>query len=160
MYILVISAHAQFFRIGVAGVTGGRVARRFSISSAGPAATVASCPQEKLIRGPLMAQRKNGPNSDATTKAYAYYEWMDRAKEERLPEIYCLGVHPLSASCTRGPGGGGEAEKAGRRCRSAETRRGRKTRGRRETETQRKGRKTEEEGEEEERAKAKEEKGG
>ncbi|KAG7208217.1 hypothetical protein KM043_016564 [Ampulex compressa] len=29
---------------------------------------------------------------DRTTKAYAYYEWMDEAKEEWMPEIYCLGA--------------------------------------------------------------------
>ena len=38
---------------------------------------------------------------------------MDRAKEERMPEIYCLGVHPLSprvAHVDQGPGGGGGVE--------------------------------------------------
>lgn len=43
------------FRIDI--VSPGRVARRFSISS-GCSAAVASRLQEKLIRGPLMAQQK------------------------------------------------------------------------------------------------------
>lgn len=92
-----------------------RVARRFSISSAGAAAAVASCPQEKLIRGPLMAQRKTDPTATRQQKLmHIMNGWTGRRKNGCQKYIASVCTHsPRVAHVDPRPGGGGEAEKGG-----------------------------------------------
>ena len=130
LYILVISAHAQFFASASSVSPGPCSASIFNLIRGGSRGG-GILPARKIDTWASNGPTKNGPNRDATTKAYAYYEWMEPGEGRTdARNILPRCVHPLSARVHTwsgtgdpAPGGGGEAEKAGRRCRSAETRR-------------------------------------